>query len=55
MTAHLTERFLNHKEVISSPNHILNTYKGPFFKCLQYHSFVLPDSGTLKEEFFFEK
>ncbi|XP_050064151.1 52 kDa repressor of the inhibitor of the protein kinase-like [Aphis gossypii] len=56
MTTHLSERFLNHKEVISSletllPNHISNTSKGPSGECLDLYSSVLPDSGALKEEF----
>jgi len=56
MTNHLSERFLNHKEVTSFletllPNHILNTSKGPSGECLDLYSSVLPGSDALKEEF----
>lgn len=53
---HLTERFMNYKEIVSSletliPNRISNSTKGPSEKCLQFYSSILPDCDELKEEY----
>lgn len=53
---HLTERFINHKEILSSldtliPNRISNSTKGPSEKCLEFYNSILPKCDELKEEY----
>jgi len=56
---HLTERFVNHKDILSSletliPYRISNSTKGPSEKCSQLYSSILPDCDELKEVFTLE-